>query len=157
MGAAETSSTIWRLRELLTQLLFKLRVEGLLLAAGETRWLGTASQEVALVLDRVREAELLRGVEVDVLAAELGLPPGPTLAQLVDALAPPWNAVFAEHRSGLVGIAAEIDAAARHNRSLLAAGERAVAAALAHATGPTRTGPARAASLAPRQGWCHGC
>jgi hypothetical protein len=131
MGAAEASSIIWRLRELLTQLLFKLRVEGLLLASGEARWLGTASQEVALALDRVREVELLRGIEVDVLATELGLPPGPTLAELVGALAPPWDAVFAEHRAGLVGISAELEAAAGHNRTLLVAGERAVAATLA--------------------------
>ena len=130
MGVAETSSIMWRQRELLATLLFKLQVESLLLAAGRCRWLGLATSEVALALEQVRAVELLRSIEVDALAREVGLPPAPTLAELVGALDPPWDEVFAEHRDGLVTIAAEIAAAARSNRRLLVAGQLAVAQAM---------------------------
>jgi hypothetical protein len=147
MGLAETSATIWRQRELLTTLLFKLEVEGLLLAAGRTRWLGAATSEVDLVLGQVRTVEVLRSIEVDALAESLGLPPAPSLAEIVRAIDPPWDEAFAEHRSGLVAIAAEIEAVVRSNRQLLTAGHAAVTSAMravAAATGsdlPRRPGP----------------
>lgn len=111
-------------------LLYKLDVESLVLAAGRTRWLGTATHEVELVIEHVQQAELLRAIEVDELAAELGLEPAPTLAALIDALEEPWRDVFVQHRQALVAIAAEIEGAVRTNKQLLKSGQRAVHEAL---------------------------
>jgi hypothetical protein len=126
MNLVETSTILWRQREQLSTLLFKLEVEGLLLTTGRERWLGAATREVELVMEQIRATELLRGMAVDELAPPLGLPPGASLAELAGALAPPWDDVFAEHRAGLLLISAEIDSMVRANRELLTAGRRAV-------------------------------
>ncbi|ACU36296.1 MULTISPECIES: flagellar export chaperone FlgN [Actinosynnema] len=135
MGLSETSTILWRQRELLTMLLYKLEVESLVLAAGRTRWLGAATREAELVLEQVQRTELLRTIETDELAAELGLRPGASLAELADAVPDSWREVFTEHRKGLVAIAAEIDAITRSNKEQLTAGQRAVNEALRFAGG----------------------
>ena len=66
-GRAETalahvSSALWRIRELLELLTFKLETEQVLVAAGRTRWLGRATHEVELVLEEIRHAELRRSI-----------------------------------------------------------------------------------------------
>ena len=62
MGLAEVSSTLWRQRELLELLLFKLEEEQVLLTSGRTRWLARATREVEVVLEEIRRAELLRAL-----------------------------------------------------------------------------------------------
>jgi hypothetical protein len=135
MTVVETSTILWRQRELLSLLLYKLEVESLVLAAGRSRWLGAATYEVEIVLEQIRENEVFRAIAVDDLALELGLPPGPSLGQLVDALDEPWQSTFADHRRELISISAEIDAAVRTNRGLLTSGQRAVQEALRTVTG----------------------
>jgi FlgN protein len=135
MNVVETSTILWRQRELLSLLLFKLEVESLVLAAGRTRWLGAATYEVEILLEQVREHEVLRACAVDELALHLGLPPAPSLGQIVDALDEPWRSTFADHRRELISISAEIDAAVRTNRGLLTSGQRAVQEALRTVSG----------------------
>jgi hypothetical protein len=135
MSVVETSTILWRQRELLSMLLFKLDVESLVLSAGRSRWLGASTYEVELVLEQVRENEVLRAMAVDELAGLLGLPPGPSLADLVDALDEPWRSTFVDHRKELISLSAEIDAAVRTNRGLLTSGQRAVQEALHTVTG----------------------
>ncbi len=91
MGLAEVSSTLWRERELLELLLFKLEEEQLLLASGRSRWLSRATREVEVLLEEIRRTELLRAVQVDEAALELGLGPGPSLRELADAAQEPWH------------------------------------------------------------------
>ena len=78
----EVSTVLWRERQLLELLVFKLEEEQLLLNAGKARWVNHASREVEIVLDQLRAAELLRAVKVEAAAEELGLAflPGPALA-----------------------------------------------------------------------------
>ena len=130
MNPMETSTILWRQRELLSLLLYKVDTESLVLAAGRTRWLGSATHEVELVLDQVRTNELLRATAVDQLAIDLGLQPGASLAEVIAVLDEPWKEVFTEHRKALVGLSAEIEAAVRENRDLLTSGQRAVQEAL---------------------------
>ena len=51
MSVNELSAVLWRERELLELLTFKLEEEQLLLAAGRSRWVSHASREVEQVLD----------------------------------------------------------------------------------------------------------
>lgn len=74
MGLNELSTVLWRERELLETLLFKLEEEELILASGRTRWIGRATREVEHVLDQIRGVELGRAVEADDAAREVGLP-----------------------------------------------------------------------------------
>jgi hypothetical protein len=125
MSLTEVSSILWRERELLELLLFKLEEEQLLLAAGRSRWLGHATREVEMVLEEIRRAELGRAVEVEAVAVELGLPPNVSLRELSDQAPAPWNDILREHRNAFMTASAEISALAQANRELLTAGFRA--------------------------------
>jgi hypothetical protein len=125
MSLTEVSSILWRERELLDLLLFKLEEEQLLLAAGRTRWLGHATREVEMVLGEMKRAELGRAVEVEQVAASLGLDPGVSLRELAEAAPPPWGGILREHRNAFLTATQEITALARSNKDLLASGYRA--------------------------------
>ncbi|NHC46237.1 flagellar export chaperone FlgN [Motilibacter aurantiacus] len=130
MSLAGVSSTLWRERELLELLLFKLEEEQLVLASGRTRWLSRATKEVEMVLEEVRRAELLRAVQVDAAGVELGLGSGPSLRELAEAADEPWKTLLLEHRQAFLTATAEIQAMAEANRDLLTSGFRAAREAL---------------------------
>ena len=131
MGLSEVSSILWRERQLLELLLFKLEEEQLLLAAGRTRWLSHAAREVDRVLEQLKKGEVARAIEVEAVAAELGIGPGPTLHQLVEAAPAPWDGIFADHRQAFGAVTQEITALAELNRDLLNRGYLATRDALA--------------------------
>ena len=126
MGFSEISTLLWRERDALQLLLFKLVEEQLIVSAGRTRWLAQANDEVEAALEQLRGTEVLRAAEVDAIADVLGLSAPPTLADL-EALAPePWATLFGEHRQSLLQLVAEVESTTGHNRVLLTAGARAV-------------------------------
>jgi hypothetical protein len=125
MGAHELSAMLWRERELLELLVFKLEEEQLLLTAGKSRWLQHATREVEQVLERVREAGLARTVEVAALATEWGTPEGATLAEVVaQAPAGPWGEIFNGHLRALTELAAQIKELRDTNEQFLRAAAR---------------------------------
>ena len=130
MSMEDLSSVLWRERELLETLLYKLEVEQLVLASGRTHWLATAAREVEMVLDRIREIEVLRAVELDTLAFELGLEPNPSLHQIADASDEPWRTIWLDHREAFTTVATEISTMSETNRELLTAGYHAAQATL---------------------------
>lgn len=130
MSMEDLSSVLWRERELLETLLYKLEVEQLVLASGRTHWLATAAREVEMVLDRIREIELLRAVELDTLAFELGLESNPSLHQIADASEEPWRTIWLDHREAFTTVATEISKMSETNRELLTAGYHAAQATL---------------------------
>jgi flagellar biosynthesis/type III secretory pathway chaperone len=110
VGANEVSATLWRERELLELLLFKLEEEQLLLTTGKTRWLQHATREVEQVLERLRGLGLTRTVEVSTLGDEWGTGPDATLRDLV-ASAPldgPWGEIFANHLTAMSELTVQI-------------------------------------------------
>ena len=139
MGLQEVSTTLWQERNLLELLLFKLEEEQLLLAAGRTRWLARATREVEVVLERIREAEIMRSMEVDHVAPSLLLPPGPSLQQLAEHAPSPWNTMFADHRQAFLELTDEITQLASANRELVARGQRATQDFLATFVDPEPT------------------
>jgi hypothetical protein len=126
----ELSSVLWRARELLDMLLFKLDEEQLLLSAGRTRWLPHAAREVETVLESLREAELLRAVVSDTAAEYLGLESNTSLQVLAEAAEEPWRTIFFDHRDAFAAVVAEVWELADANRELLTAGFRAAQATL---------------------------
>ena len=131
MGLSELSNILWRERQLLELLLFKLEEEQLVLSAGRSRWLSHATREVEMVLEEIKQAELARSIEVDAVAAELGLEPGPSLRRLADAAPAPWKGLLEQHRRAFLTATQEILALAQVNRDLLTRGQRATREALA--------------------------
>lgn len=125
MGLAEVSTILWRERELLELLLFKLEEEQLVLTSGRSRWLARATKEVEIVLAEIRRTELTRAVTVDEAAEALGLGPNPSLAALAGACAEPWAGILRDHRTSFHALTAEITALAATNKDLITAGKQA--------------------------------
>ncbi len=119
------SETLWRERELLEQLLFRLEVEQLLLISGRTKRLPLATRDVEAVLERIRAAELGRAVEVQEAARAFGLEGGASLLEIAQAVPAPWDEVLREHRTAFIQLTAEVSELSKGNRDLLASSRRA--------------------------------
>ncbi|MEV1288100.1 flagellar export chaperone FlgN [Micromonospora sp. NPDC049679] len=126
MSLTELSSVLWRTRELLELLLFKLEEEQLLLASGRSRWLAHATREVELVLDQIRQVEVLRATHAQAAALDLGLDAYASLGQLADTAPMPWSEMLHQHRKAFLTLTAEISGLAETNRELITVGQRAV-------------------------------
>lgn len=109
MGVQELSALLWRERELLELLVFKLEEEQLLLTAGKSRWVHYATREVEQVMERLRSAGLGRSVEVASLAREWGTDESATLRELISQ-APPgaWAEILDAHLDSLTKLTDEI-------------------------------------------------
>jgi hypothetical protein len=107
-GYTTLSSTLWRLREVLDQLLFKVFETQLILQSGQTRWLAKASRELDAALQEVRHVEVMRAVETIGIADQLQLPADITLSRLIDTAPPPWETILFEHRDALLSLSADL-------------------------------------------------
>jgi hypothetical protein len=131
MALSDVSNILWRERQLLELLVFKLEEEQLVLAAGRSRWLVYATREVENVLGEIKRIELERAVAVADAGRELGLSGSPTLRELSGLTPSPWDGIFAEHRRALMALAQEIDSITKSNRDLLQRGHQAAREAIA--------------------------
>ena len=131
MALSDVSNILWRERQLLELLVFKLEEEQLVLAAGRSRWLSHATREVESVLGEIKRVELERAVQVADAGRELGLSDAPTLSELASLTPAPWDGIFTEHRRALLALAQEIDTITKSNRELLQRGHQAAREALA--------------------------
>lgn len=131
MAYSDVSNILWRERQLLELLQFKLEVEQSLLATGRTRWVSHATREIEMLIDEVKQAELARAMEVQALCEELGVAETPTLSALVQVLPEPWAGIFEDHRQAFLLATQEIVDLAEANRELLARGYQAARDALA--------------------------
>lgn len=119
------SLILWRERELLETLHYRLEVEQMVMSGGQTRWLMHAARDVESVLEQIRETEILRAVAADEAAAHVGLAPNPSLSGLIDAVDEPWCSILADHRESFATTSRAITRLAETNRSLISAGFRA--------------------------------
>jgi hypothetical protein len=125
-GFADITSLLWREREALQLLLFKLLEEQLILQSGQTRWLARANQEIEVAVAQLRGADLSRAVEAEAVAGQLGLPFSPSLAELTNAAPEPWATMFADHRDALLKLTQELDRITNDNHALLLAAQRTI-------------------------------
>ena len=131
MALSDVSNILWRERQLLELLVFKLEEEQLVLASGRSRWLAHATREVETVLGEIKRVELERAMHVAEAGRELGLSGAPTLRELASLTPPPWDNIFAEHRRALLRLAQEIDTITKSNRDLIQRGHQAAREAMA--------------------------
>lgn len=120
----DLSLILWRERELLETLLYKLEIEKLVLSSGKSTWLATAAREVEVVVESLRETELLRAVVADEVASGVGLAANPSLRALADAVDEPWKSILLEHREAFLGYTRRITELAEANRELLTLGQQ---------------------------------
>jgi len=109
MGANELSTALWRERELLDLLVFKLEEEQFILTSGKTKWLQYATREVEQVMERLSSAGLARTVELAIVAGEWQIDENSTLRELV-AAAPdgPWSDIFSSHLAAMTQLTNQI-------------------------------------------------
>ncbi|MCU1570093.1 MAG: flagellar biosynthesis protein FlgN [Naasia sp.] len=109
MAANELSTLLWRERELLELLMFKLEEEHLLLTTGKSKWLPFATREVEQVLVRLRKVGIERTVESSSVALEWGLPEDATLREIAaSSPSETWSEIFTSHLNALTSITAQI-------------------------------------------------
>jgi transposase len=136
----ELSAVLWRERELLELLTFKLEEEQLLLTAGRSRWVDHASREVEQVLERLRAVGLERGIESAAVAEEWGTPSDAPLRAIVAAApAGPWGDILAAHLRAMLELTTQIAALRDENERFLRAAARATQETLAGSVGDTAT------------------
>ncbi len=123
---AAVSSLLWSERELLEQVLYRLTVQGLLLASGETRWLNKVNTEVTAALRQVSGTDVLRAAEIEALADTLNLPHETTLAELAAVAPEPWGTLYTEHRAALRELISQIHALGADISRLLQSGLSAI-------------------------------
>ncbi|HUG84930.1 MAG TPA: flagellar export chaperone FlgN [Euzebya sp.] len=131
MAYSDVSNILWRERQLLDLLHFKLEVEQSLLATGRTHWLSHATREIEMIIEEVKQAELVRSMEVHSLCEQLGVSETPTLRALIGRLPEPWGGIFEDHRHAFLLAIQAILGLAESNRELLARGYQAAREALA--------------------------
>jgi hypothetical protein len=112
----DVSNILWRERNLLELLAFKLDSERLLARAGRTRWLARADHEVEMVLGELKACELERGIHVQALGEQLGLDADTTLLLLAQTAPDEWAGILADHRRALLELARDVDRSARRSR-----------------------------------------
>jgi FlgN protein len=118
------SLILWRERELLELLAYKLELERLVLGSGHTRWLAQSNREVEEVLVSLRETEVLRAMAADEAAHAVGLDPNPSLSGLAEAAAEPWRTILLDHRDAFLVATREIAELSDANKGLITAGYR---------------------------------
>jgi hypothetical protein len=119
LDALETTLVIER--ELLQSLLFKLTQAKLVLASGESRFVGPAIEEVASVMQTIRGAEDKRSAAVAQVAAEWGVPSASmTLAYVADNVPPDRRDRFSALRYEFMDLTEEIEKITRENERLAA-------------------------------------
>lgn len=130
MSIPDLAAVLWRQRELLERLVYRLECEQLLMASGRTRFLGTATAEVETLLEELKVIEVHRAAFADRVAREAGLEAGASLEEIAAGVQPPWTEVLLEHRHALITLTSELSMLAETNRHLMAAGLKAVETAM---------------------------
>ena len=152
MSLNDFSGVLWRERQLLELLLFKLEEEQLILTSGKTQWLGHATREVESVLEQIRGAELGRAVEADAAAREVGVPEGSNLLAIAAHAPSPWRDILTEHHRAFVQLTEQVNELAEGNRELLATSSRAAQETLMSLQESVQTYDDRGATTAAMSG-----
>lgn len=116
--AEDLSHQLWTMRELLEQLVYKLEVQGLLLAASRARWMPYITAELEAIIDGINDVEAARNAASQRLARQRGVSPTLSLAELIGHLDEPWAGLLSQHRLHLLSLQAEIEDISRTNHEL---------------------------------------
>ncbi len=125
MGPQELTSLLWRERELLDVLIFKLDEEHLILQSGKTKWLDHATREVEHVLQRLRAASLERTAAAASVASQWGLDESAGLQEIAAAAHDgPWGEILSAHFVALTSQVEQVRGLRDDNLQFLRAGLR---------------------------------
>jgi hypothetical protein len=128
---SDLSAALWREREALDLLLYKLETQQLLLSAGRTEWLAAASGELEAAISLLRAAGVERSIAAQERASAWGVPADADLRQIV-AAAPDtlWRELLGEHLAAMAGLTDRVTRTRDANLALLRTAERSIVTAL---------------------------
>ncbi len=118
----ELGHVLWRQRDLILRLIYRLEVQQLVLASGRSQWIALATEDVDDAIDDVQRQEVGRAALVEDLSGPLGTAPDASLRDLIEAAPAPWDLVLAEHHTEFLRLANAAEEAARSNRDILQQG-----------------------------------
>jgi hypothetical protein len=116
--AEDLSHQLWTMRELLEQLVFKLEVQGLLLAAGRARWMPYVTAEIEAIIEAIGEVEVARSSASSRLARQHSQSSTSSLAELIDHVDDTWASLLAQHRLHLLSLQSEIEEISHSNHDI---------------------------------------
>ena len=125
MSLDALSRQLWKQRETLEVLLFKLEEERLITTTGSSRWLPRATRELEAVIAQAQTMELERSMESEAVAVDLGLEPEASLAEIAEAAEEPWATLLTQHGEALIAMTTEIADISRANQEVLNSLQRA--------------------------------
>lgn len=141
MSLNSLTTALWRERELLDLLEFKMEEQQLLLVSGKSQWVDRATKEIEAVLEKVSSASLARAVESASVASEQGLDADVPLSEIVAAVTDSaWRDVLEGHLTALRGSTARIAALRETNTQYLRSAQRAAQETLAELDAETYSG-----------------
>lgn len=135
---------LWRHRELLDDLLFRLETQNLLLLAGRDHWVHRVADEAQGTLEAISVTDAERAGLVADMAPALGLPVDAALRDLAAVAPEPWGLIFSDHRASLLPVVDRVTDLCQRVRRLLHRGLEGTRAALSELTAAEPTVDARA-------------
>lgn len=128
MSLRDLSDVLWRERQLLDLLLYKLETERLFTDQSQ-QWMSQATREVRSVAELLRLVDLERATLSVQTAVSLGCRNEAVLAELSEAAPEPWSGILARHRDALLrGAQLVTNAAAASHARLVSALDGSIAA-----------------------------
>jgi hypothetical protein len=116
--AEDLAQQLWAMRELLEQMVYKLEMQGLLLAANRTRWMPYLNAEIETLIEAINAVDKDRSAASAALARVHGLPAGAPLSEILAHVGNPWTPVLTQHRLLLLSLQAEIEDISHANADL---------------------------------------
>lgn len=131
----ELSGVLWRQRNQIEVLQYRLEVQQVMCATANERRLQFAVDEVEAALDEIRRTERQRDLVVRQCAEELGLAPDASLADIRSRAPEPWSTLLGDHQSALLELVGRTEELAGRNRELALRGAHDTRALLDAVTG----------------------
>lgn len=126
---------LWRHRELLDDLLFRLETQNLLLLAGRDHWVHRVADEAQGTLEAISVTDAERAGLVADMAPALGLPVDAALRDLAAVAPEPWGLIFSDHRASLLEVVDRVTDLSQRARRRLHRGLEGAREALSELTG----------------------
>lgn len=139
MSLDALSRQLWKQRETLEVMLFKLEEERLITSTASSRWLPRATRELEAVIAQAQTMELERSMESEAVAVDLGLSPEASLKDIAEAADEPWKTLLHQHREALISLTSEIADMSQANQEVLASLQRATQETLMSMQGAEET------------------
>lgn len=123
----EVAEVLRQERHALELLLYRLTISRALLQVQDVEFLTWSSREVERARQRVREVDLLRAANVQLLGVRGVNRQAPTLRQLASLAGDPWSGILRDHHDALTGLVADLEVVAYQAAEFARRGLRRVA------------------------------